>query len=348
MSFKDAQAALHRAGVTFEMGEWHGGYGGGSRIAFSENDFKYSIEFDDYNRAFRIFAHRPDLPDLGIGLDMVRQLAGSRGCPAEMRVVTEALEHRESFAWQWDGRTGSLTFSLDRTGDQPWHARIICDDHPGLRGPAHLSFAEARVQADEIRARLARVVVPGGERGAAVARWTEVIGWRFTAVERFVEAVAATARDAPISIVTFGQLADHARWVEQHEQLFEHADDWRDALVVAPAGDRNDHFEPPQLGWRVKYAREGERQVRLVAGPFATGVHRVLRPADELYPLRGDLPTDLVAITVLPKEHSYKLKPDVVVASLEGVTAQLSGGRDVDLIARHLVAARARRSAGFM
>jgi hypothetical protein len=343
MTFEEAQDALRRAGVAFETGLWSSSsYGSFSKIEYTEGGFRYAIEFDDWDRVYRIFGLGGDLPDLAAGQARVQEVARVRGAPTLLRVVTTTNGRGESFDWVWDGRGDSLTVSLSRRDGEAWQARLHGDGYQAF-APDRLSLADARVRADEIRGRLGRTVQVGGDRGAAVARWTELVAWRLSVVDRFLEVAAKSAPGAPISTVTFVELAAHSAWLEHNDRLFSEPDDWRGALVVLSSRDHRDEIEGSHLGWHVDGAIEGERAVRIVAGPFATGVYRVLIGAEEIYPVRGDLPLDQVTFstTIEPQhEHSRKMPTHVVRASLGSVVAELTG-YNIERVARYLVAARA-------
>lgn len=339
-SLTSVEETLRAAGVTFAVAEGGDSLVSYRQIEFEDDGFAYRVELDPYaDHVRRIHAMRT-LADLDDGLHLVRQHASRAGRPAELRLLATASTRSESFGWVWhDG--ARLDIDVGRSKDEPWRARIHVQWLPAPQRP-QLDLDAARGLVSQVRSRLAGTRSANGGRGAAVASWVDLLGWRLASLERFLDAVATTTPEATISRAGLDELVEHATWLAQHHELFDQPDDWRDVLVVTEALDGLDR---QQLGWRSNEVREGDRRVRHVVGPFATGVHRVLCTVDELYSLRDDLPIHEVTIDRMPIEPSYKLRPQTIVASLGDVSARFEVFfSDDELVARLLVAARARRA----
>ncbi|MBA3541842.1 MAG: hypothetical protein H0T79_19665 [Deltaproteobacteria bacterium] len=342
MSLEDTRAALAGARIPFEVCERGDAFSMNAYVDFAHDDVIYSVRIDQmYSDSVMRIDAEEKVRDLEDGVALVERHIERHGAPVELRQFTTARTRHECLEWLWE----DFGVALRRAGDGSWRAHIGSAWNVGPSGADQLSLDEVRAIAAEVRACLDAARPGDGERGAAVAQWVEIVRWRSSVLDRFVKAIAATAPETPISSVTGRWLAEHAGWLGRHHELFDQVDDWRDGLVVIRRERLGDLNEGAELGWEVDHAHDDEcdREVLLVRGPFATGVHRVVRPADELYALHGDLSIEDVTVTSLPKEESLKSTADRVEASSGATTVRLSGySEGLTRLARTLAVLRRR------
>ncbi len=318
--------------------ERHSDYFDYSYASFEQDGWEHNVRFEDDQATDHTWATRT-LESFQEGLELVEQLVTRLGAPTVVFAYDDRLEN---FEWEWAGMpvtTGTLSLQNDGT----WHGRVdVHREKVGYSRPV-LELAAAREIVAAIDGHLARVTAGEGARGAAVARWHAELAARRDGLEHFLDVVAIAAARTPIAEFGMPELLEQAGWLAQHAELFSHPDDWRDVLLLG-----GEHRSERHLKLKVHVAREGERSVSLVEGPFATGIFRVFGESDERYPIADALPLADVRVKVQAptyrRDGMENRKPTLVTATFEDVTVVLSGhGEALERIARLLATLRARK-----
>jgi hypothetical protein len=343
MADAEVRARLDAAGVVYKAQTFGQPPLHVTGFSFEREGHRCVVIVDVPSDSVRWLAWTRVLADLDAGLEVVRERIADWGRPAYVHGFAPMTKRLEVVTWHWADRMVTVL----RSADRPWTARVS----RGIERPQEPDEGEGeRITLADVRAAAAavRVTLDAAELSDAnLDVWRERIDWRVAALERFADGVAATSPDAEILSMSLSDLPEHAGWLARHRELFDQPDDWRAALVVT-AGNRDD-FEADHLGWTVEFAvigeGEGKRTLRCIRGPFATGVHRVARPVEELYPLRDDLPVERVHLTALPPVPDNGVMLDQVEASLDGMSVRVAGfAPSLERLARLLVAARVSAS----
>jgi hypothetical protein len=305
-------------------------------VEFWDDGWNHNVHLDGHDAVDHLWATRP-LESFQHTLELLEELVTQHGPPSHVR----KHDDEEKYEWEWTAEQHT-TVVVTREGDG-WFVRI--DRHrerfPSPFPPIDMAVAREIVAA--VGVHLGNVTIGDGPRGAAVARWRDDIAARRDRLEQFLDVVAIVTSQAPIFRAGIMELLEQASWLAQHDQLFAEPEDWCNALVV----HHEYHFNRNHLGWRVTSANERDRYVFFLEGPFAAGIVRVFRAVDELYPIRDDVSLEGVEVTV--REPTYredgfeKMKPHLARAWFRGTHVDVSGGPDLDRIARLLVFARASK-----
>jgi hypothetical protein len=162
-----------------------------------------------------------------------------------------------------------------------------------------------------------------------------------------LERVASVTPDAPIADYVVGNLAEHVRWLAEHDRVFTAEDDWRDAIVV---GESAKWFDAWGMDWTIQGGPTiDEASIQHVSGPFAYGTHRVMRGASEVYAVPDDIvvwPLDEGIVKRVARSDAFdrfgKVEPVEIVASLGETSVLLRGHwtQETEHVARLFACAR--------
>lgn len=331
MSLAEARTVLEAAQVAYDLRK------DGGRLVFTHDDTPYKVDFDDDFAAF-ISARHP-LTTFDEGLEIVRRHIASHGTPEQVLHAFTSRMSSEWFAWGWP----ALEIRLASSVGSPWFLHVTASSAGYLQRPSMMSLAEIREITAEVDACLGMVPIGEGERATAVARWGETVRARSRALARLAEVVESTAPAAQVRSTATHHLTEHARWLARHDDLFDRPDDHRDALYTVSSNAHHVASEGGQLGWSCQLAFEAgagpTRHIWLARGPFVTGVCRVMRSVEELYPAPADDLNDAVTITQLPPEPPWRHRVEAVAGD---VRVEVFGHDHVETLARGLAIARAR------